>query len=141
MNILDRKFLIKSLHQIINQEVWLTFEKKVKKKSKTSSLIDYTEIAEIASSTGIFDLKEVQEAVNFLNDLGSLQYFENDSLKDKVIINPQVQTYLLLLLLQYLSHNKMRLIMHYETFVSMRRFLSYNETLIVLLGDKRLIRR
>jgi hypothetical protein len=70
-------------------EVWLTFENEVKKQSLKTSLVDYTEISEIASNSGIFEPTEILEAVRFLNDLGSLQYFENDSLKDKVIINPQ----------------------------------------------------
>ena len=70
-------------------EVWLNFENEVKKQSLKTSLVDYTEISEIASNSGIFEPTEILEAVRFLNDLGSLQYFENDSLKDKVIINPQ----------------------------------------------------
>ena len=68
----------------------MTFEKKVKEKSKTLSLIEYDGICEIAFESGLFESKEIKEAVTFLNNLGSLQYFENDSLKDKVIINPQV---------------------------------------------------
>jgi hypothetical protein len=63
----------------------------VKEKSKTLSLIEYEEISKIAYDSGLIDSKEVKEAVSFLNNLGSLQYFENDSLKDKVIINPQVK--------------------------------------------------
>lgn len=52
--------------------------------------MEYREICELATTAGIFDEKEILESVRFLNDLGSLQYFENDSLKDKIIINPQV---------------------------------------------------
>ena len=62
----------------------------MKEKSQTLSLIKYKEISDIAFDSGLLDSKEVKEAVSFLNNLGSLQYFENDSLKDKVIINPQV---------------------------------------------------
>lgn len=66
------------------------FEREIKNKSNESALISYKEATDLASSSGIFDSKEVLDAVRFLNDLGSLQYFENDSLKDKVIIDPQV---------------------------------------------------
>lgn len=45
---------------------------------------------EIADSIGIYGEDEVLEALRFLNDLGSIQYFENNALKDRVIINPQV---------------------------------------------------
>lgn len=31
----------------------------------------------------------MKQAVYFLHDLGTLQYFDNDLLRDKVIINPQ----------------------------------------------------
>ena len=73
-----------------SKKVWLSLEKKVKEKSETCSLIDYTEIVEIAHSIGIIEPKEVHEVVTFLSDLGSLQYFEDENLKEKVIINPQV---------------------------------------------------
>lgn len=43
-----------------------------------------------AESCGIYDEHEILQAIRFLSDLGSLQYFENNGLKDKVVINPQV---------------------------------------------------
>ena len=42
-----------------------------------------------AEENGIYDSEEILQAIKFLNDLGSVQYFENKSLKNKVIINPQ----------------------------------------------------
>lgn len=74
----------------------MVFEKEVKKKSKECALISLNEITEIASASGIFESKEILESIRFLNDLGSLQYFENETLKDKVIINPQVQSLLII---------------------------------------------
>ena len=70
--------------------VWLDFENEVKEKGKQSALVTYPEVAELATRSGLFDGQEILEAIRFLNDLGSLQYFEHISLKDRVIINPQV---------------------------------------------------
>ena len=53
-------------------------------------MVTYKEITSIADTCGIYDQKEILQAVRFLHDLGSLQYFENIALKDKVVINPQV---------------------------------------------------
>jgi hypothetical protein len=60
-------------------------------KSQKESLIDYSAIEEIAYNCGIHDKSEILESVKFLNDLGSILYFEDDNLKNKVIINPQVK--------------------------------------------------
>jgi hypothetical protein len=43
----------------------------------------------MALNIGICEQQEILQAVRFLNDLGSLQYFEDSSLKDKVVVNPQ----------------------------------------------------
>jgi leucine-rich repeat kinase 2 len=56
--------------------------------SKTN-LLDYHEIEAIASDYGIFDKSELSQCIQFLHDLGSLMYFNNEFLKNKVIINPQ----------------------------------------------------
>ena len=52
-------------------------------------MISYEKLESIAEASSIFESKEILEAVRFLNDLGSLQYFESNALKDKVVINPQ----------------------------------------------------
>lgn len=72
------------------QLAWLNFEKQIKVEAQTVSLISYERIKELADESGIYGDDECLEAVRFLNDLGSIQYFENNALKDKVIINPQV---------------------------------------------------
>ena len=41
-----------------------------------------------AHTVGIYG-DEVLQSVRFLHELGSLQHFENEFLKDKVVINPQ----------------------------------------------------
>ena len=43
----------------------------------------------IASNYGIFEKGELANAVQFLHDLGSLMHFNNEFLRDKVVINPQ----------------------------------------------------
>ena len=40
----------------------------------------------ISFSSHVF---QVKQAIKFLDDLGTVQYFDNDFLRDKVVINPQ----------------------------------------------------
>jgi leucine-rich repeat kinase 2 len=65
-------------------EAWFNFEKKIKSLSKKKSLCTYNEIVDIAESASLFEPEEILQAIRFLNDLGSLQYFEISGLKDKV---------------------------------------------------------
>ncbi|RNA26409.1 putative serine threonine- kinase pats1, partial [Brachionus plicatilis] len=69
--------------------VWLNFEGVVKKKSQDESLVSYDFMSSLATECGIFENDEILGAVRFLNDLGSIQYFERNGLKDKVVIDPQ----------------------------------------------------
>lgn len=68
---------------------WFNFENSVRDLSSQMSLISYGEVSELAENAGIFDEQEILQAIRFLADLGSLQYFETSGLKDKVVINPQ----------------------------------------------------
>jgi hypothetical protein len=67
--------------------VWLHFETNIKKHDEP--WISYEQITKIAEQSGIFEPEAILEAVLFLNDLGSLSYFDNKTLKDRVIIDPQ----------------------------------------------------
>jgi hypothetical protein len=68
----------------------LNLEKSLKKESKKqSSVISLERLSEIAESNGIMDKEELTQAIRFLNDLGSVQYFELEGLNNKIIINPQ----------------------------------------------------
>ncbi len=51
-------------------EVWLKFEKNIKSNSSTTSLLNYEEVAETAANCGITDQKEIEQCIQFLNDLG-----------------------------------------------------------------------
>lgn len=68
--------------------MWLNFEKEIKK--ETQALLLYEDVKSIAEKCGIYEDQEILTAVRFLSDLGSLQYFETNGLKDRVVINPQV---------------------------------------------------
>ena len=57
--------------------------------SKTESILSLNEITLQAEQQGICDKNEILESIRFLNDLGSLQYFEISGLKEYVVINPQ----------------------------------------------------
>jgi hypothetical protein len=70
--------------------VWLKFESDVKQRGKMESIITLNEMNLMADSCGIHDEKEKIESIRFLGNLGTLQYFENNFLKQRVIINPQV---------------------------------------------------
>ena len=37
----------------------------------------------------IFDVLQVRRAIQFLHDLGTVQYFDNEFLRDNIVINPQ----------------------------------------------------
>ncbi|XP_048259206.1 uncharacterized protein LOC124134238 [Haliotis rufescens] len=68
--------------------VWLSFEEQIKS-LKDSSVIEYKDLEKKAHISGIFSQSEVSQAVQFLHELGSLQYFTNDYLKSYVVVNPQ----------------------------------------------------
>lgn len=70
-------------------ECWLQFEDVLKKMKLKRNLIEFSEILPISTSCGIFENSETIQAIQFLHDLGSLLYFNNEFLKDKVVINPQ----------------------------------------------------
>ncbi len=53
-------------------------------------MVSYEEMVKIAELVGIFDKEEIQHAIRYLSDLGTIQYFEKNGLSDKIVINPQV---------------------------------------------------
>jgi leucine-rich repeat kinase 2 len=69
---------------------YISFEDKIKEcRRENKSLIDYYDLTLLAHEAGIFEPTEVLDAIRFLSDLGSLQYFEDNFLKNRVVINPQ----------------------------------------------------
>jgi hypothetical protein len=68
-------------------KVWLNVEKIIA--DCKDDILEYDKVKEIAHNAGIFDPGEVLQAVQFLHDLGSLQYFSSEHLKNYVVINPQ----------------------------------------------------
>lgn len=66
---------------------WLSFENLISKCQK--DVLTYSEVEEIAHNAGIFESSDVLQSVQFLHDLGSLQYFPSEQLKNYVVINPQ----------------------------------------------------
>lgn len=55
----------------------------------TRNIIEYSEVVKLAQSFGIFDKSELNQVIQFLHDLGSIMHFNNEFLRDKIIINPQ----------------------------------------------------
>ncbi|XP_021366171.1 uncharacterized protein LOC110458668 [Mizuhopecten yessoensis] len=70
-------------------QVWLNLEKKILAERVKHSILKWETVKGFAIDNGIFDDKDVKQAVKFLDDLGTLQYFDNDFLRDRVVINPQ----------------------------------------------------
>ncbi|CAF5016898.1 unnamed protein product, partial [Rotaria sp. Silwood1] len=68
-------------------KVWLTFEKLISECKE--DILKYDQVADIAPNAGIIDPGEILQSVQFLSDLGSLQYFSSEHLKNYVVINPQ----------------------------------------------------
>ncbi|CAF1146931.1 unnamed protein product [Adineta ricciae] len=68
-------------------KAWLNFENIIT--TRKEDILEYKEVEEIAHDAGIFEPDEVLQSVQFLHDLGSLQYFASEQLKNYVVINPQ----------------------------------------------------
>ncbi|GFO37940.1 leucine-rich repeat serine/threonine-protein kinase 1 [Plakobranchus ocellatus] len=68
--------------------VWLSLEKSLKSMTD-KKVIHFGELRSKANRCGIFDDTEVNQAVQFLHALGSVQHFTNANLKSHVVINPQ----------------------------------------------------
>jgi leucine-rich repeat kinase 2 len=56
---------------------------------KHHNILDFEEVEKIAANHGIFQKNELAQALQFLHDLGSLIHFNNEFLREKVVINPQ----------------------------------------------------
>ena len=56
---------------------------------KDFNILDYEEVEKIALNYGIFDKNELAQALQFMHELGSLIHFNNEFLRQKVVINPQ----------------------------------------------------
>ena len=70
-------------------ECWLQFEEALSEIKYQKSLMDYNEAEKLGMTCGIFDKVELSQTIQFLHDLGSLLHFNNEFLKNKLIINPQ----------------------------------------------------
>uniref|UniRef100_A0A914URF5 non-specific serine/threonine protein kinase n=1 Tax=Plectus sambesii TaxID=2011161 RepID=A0A914URF5_9BILA len=67
---------------------WLNLEKALLEK-RDSKVIDYKEVQQLALELGMVDEADVKEGLALLHELGSVQYFSNELLRDRVITNPQ----------------------------------------------------
>ncbi|KAL3862611.1 hypothetical protein ACJMK2_008567, partial [Sinanodonta woodiana] len=72
-------------------QAWLSFEKWLVEEHKNNgtSLLPFKTVESIASACGIFESNELIQAIQFLHDLGSVQFFNTDFLRDQVVIYPQ----------------------------------------------------
>ncbi|XP_060066669.1 uncharacterized protein LOC132546957 [Ylistrum balloti] len=72
-------------------QVWLQLESNIasKRVNQSINVMDYKDIQAEALQVGIINKTEVTQAIQFLHDLGMVQHFQNEYLKDRVVINPQ----------------------------------------------------
>uniref|UniRef100_K1PTH6 non-specific serine/threonine protein kinase n=1 Tax=Magallana gigas TaxID=29159 RepID=K1PTH6_MAGGI len=70
-------------------QVWLNLEDKMIKMRKENAILDWGEVEKIAREEGIYHEQDLKEAVSFLDNLGTVQYFDTDFLRDKVVVDPQ----------------------------------------------------
>ncbi|KAK3737158.1 hypothetical protein RRG08_016463 [Elysia crispata] len=70
-------------------EAWLSLEKHLDKLRAKEALLPWKKIEEVAGTAGIFDNTELVQAVQFLHDLGSLQFFNTPFLRSHVVVVPQ----------------------------------------------------
>ncbi|CAC5389321.1 LRRK2 [Mytilus coruscus] len=71
--------------------LWLKLEESIvtARNKHKSNIIDWEKIQEFSQENGISDEKDIKLAVQFLDDLGIVQYFDTEVLNDKIVINPQ----------------------------------------------------
>ncbi|XP_059152537.1 uncharacterized protein LOC131938499 [Physella acuta] len=71
-------------------EAWLSLEIQLDKLRKEGkSLLQFHEVEEAADTAGIMDKPELIQAVQFLHDLGSVQFFNTNFLRSHIVIVPQ----------------------------------------------------
>ncbi|XP_035826698.1 uncharacterized protein LOC101848126 [Aplysia californica] len=72
-------------------EAWLSLERKLDKlrADKDKALLPWEEVDQVANAAGIFDQSELVQAIQFLHDLGSVQFFNTNFLRSHVVIVPQ----------------------------------------------------
>ncbi|CAD5120942.1 DgyrCDS9494 [Dimorphilus gyrociliatus] len=70
-------------------KIWLDFENKIIEYRVFTSLLSLEEVIGFGAMFGFNDKFETFQAIRLLHELGTLQHFENEFLKDKVVINPQ----------------------------------------------------
>ncbi|KAK7485956.1 hypothetical protein BaRGS_00022822 [Batillaria attramentaria] len=70
-------------------QVWLNLEKKILASRTSTSFLEWQKIKDFGMEVGIYDEKDIREAIQFLHELGTVQYFDNDFLRNIVVINPQ----------------------------------------------------
>ncbi|KAL4233400.1 hypothetical protein ACF0H5_008081 [Mactra antiquata] len=72
-------------------EAWLTLEKKLiaYRQEKNVDILPFKTLEGVSASCGIFDKAELVQAIQFLHDLGAVQFFDTDFLRRMIVIYPQ----------------------------------------------------
>ena len=70
-------------------KVYLDLEDKLVKMKTKQKTLPWKNVKKLGSEVGIYDEKDLKAAVNFLHDLGSIQYFDREILRDILVTDPQ----------------------------------------------------
>jgi hypothetical protein len=94
---LDKKNKIHRFYQmnkfLISKKAWLNFEELIKQLKREFRIVPLEDLKEKATQAGLITNEETLQAIRLLNDLGVLQFFEVSGLDDKVILDPQANSY------------------------------------------------
>jgi len=80
-----------SISDYVNEEYplsWMQTFDKLKASERKNPSIEYSEVCKIASSFGVESDAEVPQMLSFLHDMGMLMWFDEDLLRDVVILDP-----------------------------------------------------
>ncbi|CAD5126558.1 DgyrCDS14654 [Dimorphilus gyrociliatus] len=91
-DLVDNMVKVTLQQQYMNEKIpktWLNFENKIIEYRTFTNLLSLKEVIDLGGLFGLSNKDEVLQVIHLFHDLGTIQYFENEYLKNKVIINPQ----------------------------------------------------
>ena len=69
-------------------QIWLQLEQMLASRRR-AAVLNFSQVEDWCLKLGMLDASEVREALAFLHELGSVQYFPQEFLKSRVVVNPQ----------------------------------------------------
>ncbi|CAD5120940.1 DgyrCDS9493 [Dimorphilus gyrociliatus] len=71
-------------------KIWLDFEEiLLKYRNSNCNVLEFSTIAKVAEEKCHISRSELVQCIEFLHELGAIQYFNNEFLKNRIVVNPQ----------------------------------------------------